>query len=223
MMVRRWFRVEWPGTIWDLATRLKNRAYETSTNEGFLLDRVRDQALQARFIERIDNKYRGLDPFGCEVEGHRVEYRQVAFCAYVDFPQLELIDPPKDSQTFTSRMAEIHRFSVSFSPLTIDLLKWADRIQKLLDVRTLITSLSISEFEMKAGVTGAVRLRGQYNVQKALGMLTGKEHLLAKLEISFPGIPDTRLILYRSATAMFDGEVPRDLIAHMHESLQGLS
>src|ERR1700692_2138192 len=90
MMFRRWFKVDWPGSIWDLADKIKTRPYDGSGAEGFLLDRVRNQSLEARFVERRTYNRSVIDPLGTETVNSQVEFKEFMFRAYGEYPQLEL-------------------------------------------------------------------------------------------------------------------------------------
>ena len=223
MMIQRWFKAVWPGSIWDLAEKIKTHPYDGSGDEGFLLDRVRNQSLEARFVERRTYDKCVIDPLGSEMVNAQIEFNQFLFRAYGEYPQLELMGPPKDSQAFVTRFAEINGFEVSLLPITVDVLRWSAAIENLCGTEFAIKSLSITDLHIKAGVRGAVTLKGTENIANALVMLRGKERLISKIEMLSVDKDVFRLVLSRSGVAMFDMGSSVFPIARMHETLKGLS
>lgn len=137
----RWFQVEWPTSIRTLARRIKMRTFEGESGHGFFIDRVRDDYLEARYVERVEYTDVVIDPFGKELTFDRVEFRQTLFRASSAAPGLELIDPPRNVQALMNRLSEAVDFEVAITPAVVDVLTWSAVLQNVGGVSSVVDSL----------------------------------------------------------------------------------
>jgi hypothetical protein len=114
---------------------MKGMAFHSSTSDGFVVDRVRDDIIEARFVERVELTEVLVDPFGGETRYDRVEFRQCEFVVTAGPIGLELINPPRGTSLFVSRLSEICNFEIAIVSPSINLLFWAERLQNALDIR----------------------------------------------------------------------------------------
>lgn len=124
----RWFQADWPTPPRTLAKRLRQHSFADDTQCGFILDRVRDEYLEGRYIERYEFQETVADPFGKEVTVDRLEYRQAAFRVAPGWPGLELIDAPRSSQSLVNALLESTDFALPIQLLTLDVLRWVDAL-----------------------------------------------------------------------------------------------
>ena len=113
----KWLAVQWPIAMRTLGKRLKARPFGGEAMHGFVIDRIRDDTLEARYVERIEYTETITDPFGEELSFDRVEFRQSFFCATTHGPGLELRDPPRSLQPLMNRLSEATDFEVAINPL----------------------------------------------------------------------------------------------------------
>src|SRR5687768_2763888 len=106
-MRHRWLRAEWPLSIRALAARLKAVPFSVATSQGFVIDRVRDRSIEARFVERTEFTETIVDPFGTETQLPRLQFIQCPFAVYEEFPQLELIDCPRSAHVLLNKLSEL--------------------------------------------------------------------------------------------------------------------
>lgn len=216
----RWLKAQWPVSMRVLAKRLRTKAFEGEQVDGFVLDRVRDDFLDARFVEKIEYEDTVTDPFGVESSFHRLEYRKCEFKAMLDGPGLELVDAPRGVQTMVSRLAEATDFALSISPLSVDVLAWATAIQRRLNIAGVVDSLQVGAVELSHGVQAKAVVRGVVDVLAATQALVhGKKHVIEKVQIRFPGPKRMTVLLTRSAVARFDQEPSDELLAVVRSSL----
>jgi hypothetical protein len=168
----RWFSANWPLSLRTLASRMKANAFTEDSSDGFLLERARDSLIEGRYIEKMSYQEKLTDPFGREFTLDRVDYRQVEFGMFADFPQLEIRDAPRSTQAYMSKLLQLSDFSLTVAPLVVDLIEWVDAFHAEFGRKVLIDSVQISGLEFDSGVTGRVSLRGGKDVREAVKNIT---------------------------------------------------
>ncbi|WP_143148459.1 hypothetical protein [Nitrosospira sp. Nsp11] len=206
-----------------LAKRLKTKAFQSELTDGFVLDRVRDEFVEARFVERIEYDDTVTDPFGAEVVFHRVEYRQCEFRATKDGPGLELLDAPRSIQTMVSRLLEISDFSLAINPVSVDVLAWAVAVQKHLSTPGMVDSLQISDLSLNLGITVNAVVKGSSDVLEATTILIGgRKHTIEKLQLTLPGAKQSRMILTNAAGVKLHKGAPDQVLDAIRLALRNL-
>lgn len=220
----RWFDAHWPISMRALANRLKLKAFEGEQTEGFVLDRVRDNFLEARFVEKIEYDDTVVDPFGKELTFHRVDFRKCEFRASVNGPGLELVDAPRGVQTMISRLAEASEFSLSISPLSVSVLAWAERLQSGFNAVGVVDSIQVGAVELSQGVLAKAVIRGSSDVLVAANKLVeGKRHIIEKVQLRLAGTKRTTVLLTNSGVARFDPEPSDELLLAVRGALPAKS
>ncbi|MGF6856654.1 hypothetical protein [Paraburkholderia sp. CI3] len=216
----RWLKAKWPISMRVLAKRLKAKSFEEDSTEGFVMDRVRDDYIEARFVERVEYDDTITDPFGKELSFHRVEYKQCEFRASADGPGLELIDAPRAVQAMISRLAEATDFGLAISPVSINAVEWAKGVQRFLNVNGFVDSLQIGSLELAPGVEAKVLVRSSKDVLGASNRLVdGKKHVIEKVQLKLPAARKTVLILSRNGTVRIDADTPADSLPSVRAAL----
>jgi hypothetical protein len=218
----RWLNAEWPMTTRTLAKRIRQQEFGEGRANGFILDRVRDDALEARFVERYEYTETVSDPYGKELTFERLEFRQAAFRATASWPGIEIVDAPRSTQSLVSSLLEACNFELSISPINVNVMEWANELQHALGADALIDSLQIAALVVAEGVKGKVLLKGDKDVRAAYKALVhGRSHLLEKLQLRmlFQGTGCT-VTLSNVAGAKVDGsDTPTALIQQLRASL----
>ena len=186
-MVRvRWFHAEWPIAIRTLAARMRLQLFTDSTQDGFLLERTRENSIEGRFVEKLAFQETFPDPFGQELTFERVVYRQVQFSIYRDFPQLELRDAPRNVQTFISKLLALTDFSMTVAPLKTDVMQWAEALKLALDKAIIMDTVQVSAITIAPDITGAMLLKSRRDVKKAMSeVVAGRTHSVDKVRLSW--------------------------------------
>jgi len=218
----RWLKADWPTTARTLAKRMHQQEFADGRASGFILDRVRDDSLEARFIERYEYTETVSDPYGKELTFDRLEFRQTAFRASPCWPGLELMNSPRSTQSLVSGLLQACNFELSISPLSVDVLTWADDLQEALRADAVIDSLQVAALVLADGVRAKVLLKGERDVRAACKELVqGRKHLIEKLQLRVVvgGIRAT-VVLTNAAVAKVDGsDVPVELIEKLRASI----
>ncbi len=222
MTRHRWLKAEWPMTIRTLAKRVRQQEFSEGRVSGFILDRVRDDLLEARFVERYEYTETVSDPYGKELTFDRLEFRQIAFRATPAWPGLELLDAPRSTQSLVSRLLEASNFELAVSPIDVNVLAWADELQRALGAEAVIDSLQVAALMVADGIKAKVMLKGEKDVRAACRELVqGRKHVLEKLQMRVT-VGGTRItvVLTNGAGAKVDGiDVPVELVEHLRASL----
>jgi hypothetical protein len=180
----RWLSAEWPISIRTLATKMKGHLFAENSFDGFVIDRVRDNFIEAHYIEKMSFQESVTDPFGKEEIFDRVSYRSVEFTLFSDFPNIELRDASRSTRELTNKLLEICNFSLTVIPLTVDLLEWIEAIQRVLNQDILVDSLQVSGFEIEKDIAAKILIKSHVDVRSALKNITlDKKYLLEKVQI----------------------------------------
>jgi len=209
----RWFQVAWPTSIRTLAKRIKMRTFEGESGHGFFIDRVRDDYLEARYVERVEFTDVVIDPFGKELTFDRVEFRQTLFRASSASPGLELIDPPRNVQALMNRLSEAVDFEVAITPAVVDVLSWSAVLQNVGGVSSVVDSLQIGALEIEAGIVAKVVIKGDRDVRDACATLTqGRKFTMEKIQLRLSSPLRGTVVLSSAGSATLSSE---DTIEHL--------
>lgn len=218
----RWFKVEWPSSIRTLAKRIAKRPFNEESGHGFFVDRVRDDYLEARYVEKIEYTDIVTDPFGNELKFDRVEFRHTVFRASSFAPGLELIDPPRGVQALMNRLSEAVDFQVAITPLSLDVLKWAAIFQESGGVSADVDSLQIRALEIEKDILAKVLIKGDRDVRSACDVLTnGRKFSIEKIQLRLANsYRKTTVVLSDSGAVLFSSDVSaEELLFPLRRSL----
>lgn len=180
----RWFNADWPVSLRALAAKMRANPFKEDSIEGFIVDRVRENLVEGRFIEKVSITETLSDPFGEERIIDRVFYRQLEFNLSTQFPNIELWDAPRSTQAYISKLIEFSNFSVTISPISVDLIKWATLFESATKGKITIDSVQIAGLEIDRGVTARVVVTGDKDVRAALQRIAkNRNYELEKLHM----------------------------------------
>jgi hypothetical protein len=217
----RWLSAQWPVSLRTIASKMKANAFTQNSFNGFLVERVRDTSIEARYIEKLTYQETLTDPFGNEEILDRVTYRQIEFGLFADFPNIELWDSPRSTQSFVSRLLELSDFSLSVSHLQVNLLDWTEAFQGQVKRPIIIDSLQIAGLELEKGVSAKMLVKGDKDVREALDHFTeGKPYILEKLQFRVQLDRSVASIhLASNGSAKMPVEFVRDFLPSLRQSL----
>lgn len=179
-----WFTAEWPFTMRTLGARLNKRSFGEEMQDGFRIDHVRDSYVQGTFFEKVVSEEIVRDPFGAEFRFERISYRNVIFSLTTEFPQLEVVNPPRSITLFLNRLSEVNDFKLSVAALSTPPMLWAANTAKALGSTFTVKQADIADLVVTDNVLARVSLSSQEDVMTALDyMTTGKHHKLDKLHM----------------------------------------
>jgi hypothetical protein len=217
----RWLSAKWPISMRTLASRMKSQLFVPESFDGFVIKRVRDDYIEAHYIEKFSYQETITDPFGQNSTFERISYRQIDFTLFTEFPNIELRDAHRSTREFLSKLLELCDFSVTVEPLSIDLLQWVERFESVFESHVLVDSLQISGIELESGIHAKMLLKGDEDVRPALGRLTKKqkfelEKLQMKIHFSNKSVP---VQITSSAIAKIPEDFWDDVLPALRKSL----
>lgn len=220
MSRHRWFNAKWPLTMWALAERLKNRPYGEKYSDGFILDRVRNDYIEARYIERIEYIDKVKDPFGKEFAFERVSFNLCEFRASSSSLGLEILNAPRKTQGLVSRLLETNDYSLAISPLSVNLLTWASTFQELANIKAVVESIQIGNLELARGVLAKAVIKGDKDVRNISAMLTeGRSYNLEKVLLRIEGNHEGTVLLTNNGAVKVDVKHADSIVIALRNSL----
>lgn len=217
----RWLKAHWPISMKTLGRRLKAWEFQGDATHGFVIDRLRDDLLEARYVERVEYTETITDPFGKELSFERVEFRQSHFRATAYGAGLEIRDPPRTVQPLMNRLSEATDFEVTISPYTVDVLAWAARFLNASGLSCHVDSLQMSDLQLEEGVVAKVVLKGDRDVRLASTKLAlnRRYHLeRIQLRLDLPKAGTIALSNAGAATLSVD-HADEDILEHLRTGL----
>lgn len=179
----RWAIADWPVSIRTLGSRLKNLPFTADSIDGFAVERVRDDYLDATYIEKIAAQEILSHPFGKEEVIERIIYKRSSFSLFSDFPHLEIKSTSRSTRDLTNKLLEVCNFKLSLVVPNINPVRWIEFLVPSLESVPLIDSLQISSLDVEPGVTAKVLLKGTKDVREALDHVAqNKTYTLDKIQ-----------------------------------------
>jgi hypothetical protein len=217
----RWLAADWPIPVSTLAARLKTKPFTSSGKHGFVIDRVRDDWLEARYIERIEYRDSVIDPFGKELLFDRVEFRKTAFRVSASKPSIELREPPRSIQPLINQLSELVDFQLFISTESVDVFLWADKVQALLKHSSIIDSVQINTLELRENVTAKMIVRGSVDVRLSYQDITkNHKYTLEKVQLRINDLKKGSIILGNTGAANLEIDDSREeIIAAVRSAL----
>lgn len=220
----KWLRAESRLSIRELAKRLGTIPFVEGVENGFLLDRARDNFLEARFIERSEYVETFTDPFGNSQSIERVVYKQVEFSLSKNMPQLELRSSPRGLSGFQNALLKASDFSMSIENCKVDLLKWTRAIERALGARGTLRGAVASDIELADGAIARIGISAPKDARNALAeILTGRKHNLSTLnvELTLNGLPQ-KLVLTSDCTVRCSDRISDDELSGIRAALSDI-
>lgn len=217
----RWLKAQWPITMKILGRRLKAREFHGAATHGFVVDRLRDDMLEARYVERVEYTETIIDPFGKELSFERVEFRQSHFRATAYGAGLEIRDPPRSVQPLMNRLSEATDFEVAISPYTVDVLAWAANFQSASGFSCQVDSLQISDLRLDEGIAAKVVIKGDRDVRQACAALAAnRRYILERIQLRLDKPNSGTIVLSHSGAAALNVDhTDEEILEHLRIGL----
>lgn len=204
----RWLSAKWPVSIRTLGSRMKAERFTPESFDGFFVEKIRENSLDGHFIEKLAYQETTIDPFGKEEISDRVEYRKLYFALYSEFPNIELRDSQRSSREFINKLLELCNFSLTVTPISVDLMQWVQAFQAEINQNIVVDSVQVRGMVIEDGVTAKILLRGEKDVRGALLGLCGlKKFTLEKLQVKIKSGSQFIPIQFSNAAAV---KIPTD-------------
>lgn len=218
----QWFKTKWPLSMSELAQKLKKFSFDENQTSGFILDRVRENYIEARYIEKLEINETIKDPFGKELFYNKILYKECLLRISDDTPiGLEFLNPPKGIQGLISKLSQASDFKLTITPLKIDLLKWIDALDILIEEKANIKSIEISGLDLGSGVSAKTVIKGPNNVLNATNSLTtDRSYKLEKIQAAYKNFGS--IIITINGCAKIDKDIYHGNIQIIRNSLSSM-
>jgi hypothetical protein len=217
----RWLSAQWPASLRTIGNRMKASPFTKDSVDGFAVERIRDDFIEGRFIEKYAYQEINSDPFGKEEVVERVGYRSTEFTLYSQFPHVELKNGQRSTRDFVNRLLQTCNFDLVVAPVTVNLLDWVSTFQDSLGKRITVDSLQISGVELEAGITGKILLKGDKDVREAVDHIVGgKKYVLEKIQMKLEtGSQRVTVHLANNGSAKVPPDHTNDLLPMLRKAI----
>ena len=187
---------------------------------GFAIERVRDDFIEGRYIEKYIYQEVNSDPFGKEEVIERIGYRSTDFTLFAQFPYIELRNGQRSIKEFVSKLLQACNFTLVVSPITVSLLEWVASFQKITGQKIVVDSLQVSGVALEEGITGKILLKGDRDVREAIdNIVGGKKYTLEKVQVKMTsGGKSLSVHLANNGTAKIPPDHASDLLPLLRQS-----
>ncbi|MCM2438473.1 hypothetical protein HGO34_01920 [Agrobacterium vitis] len=184
-------RVRWYGLRTELRTNviaahLKKMPYRDGSPDGFVVEQLRPNFIDACLIQRLQTTHETIDPFGHQEKFELVEYLRTHFRISPDTSSLELRDPGRTGSRLISRLMEAlnHRFSIEET--SIDPLAWATRFREIVGVYGSIERVQIGSVAIADSAVGQLLVKGSGDIaDAAIKFIAPADYSLEKVQLRF--------------------------------------
>jgi hypothetical protein len=217
----RWLNAQWPASMRTIGNKMKARPFTEDSVDGFAVERIREDFIEGRFIEKYAYQEINSDPFGNEEVFERVGYRSTEFTLHSQFPHVELRNGQRSIRDFVNRLLETCNFNLVVSPVTVNLVDWVSNFQASLGNKVIVDSLQISGVELEAGITGKILLKGDKDVREAIDHIVGgKNYVLEKIQMKLEmGSQRVTVHLANNGSAKVPPDHTSDLLPLLRKSI----
>ncbi|WP_026622593.1 hypothetical protein M728_005708 (plasmid) [Ensifer sp. WSM1721] len=218
-------RVRWYGLQTELeasaiAGHLKNMPYKDGSPDGFVVEQLRPNFLEACLIQRVQTTHETIDPFGHEEKYEIVEYLRTHFRISPETSSLELRDPGRTGSKLVSRLLEAlnHRFAIEQS--SIDPLAWATRFREIVGVYGAIERVQIGSVAIGESAVGQVLVKGSGDIaDAAIKFVSPAEYSLEKVQLRFRSARGL-ISFQRNASVVLSSSVDEQWMDALRNSLR---
>ncbi|WP_287966283.1 hypothetical protein [Diaphorobacter sp.] len=216
----RWLNAQWPSSMRTIGHKLKALPFSEDSMDGFAIERVRDDFIEGRYIEKYIYQEVNSDPFGKEEVIERTGYRSTDFTLFAQFPYVELRNGQRSIKEFVNKLLQACNFTLVVSPITVSLLDWVASFQKITGQKIVVDSLQVSGVALGEGITGKILLKGDRDVREAIdNIVGGKKYTLEKVQVKMTsGGKSLSVHLANNGTAKIPPDHISDLLPVLRQS-----
>lgn len=209
----RWLYAQWPTSMRTIGNKMKSMPFTEDSIDGFAIERIREEFIAGRFIEKYAYEEINSDPFGIDQVVERTGYRSTEFILYRQFPHIEILDGQRSIKDFVNRLLETCNFNLAIAPVAVNLLDWIAAFQIQTDQKLTVDSLQVSSVELEKGIVAKILLKGDRDVREAIDrVVKDKKYVLEKLQVKMY-LSGTRVTVHLANNGCV--KVPIDHVAEL--------
>jgi hypothetical protein len=142
-----------------------NKEYKSGSRSGFRIQDCRRSQIIGRYIVSDIIVDRIIDPFGETHEYQREIFEETCFRINSEFPELELINPPRRQNAFLSAFSVASRFQVSIEPVQIHLKRFIDFFSEM-NIDSIAKEIVIKGAKTEGAVTYKLHIKSDEDARK---------------------------------------------------------
>lgn len=180
----RWFSLFTRLTLRDVAARLKDSPYKDGAPDGFVVEQLRSDVLEASLIQRLQTTHEAIDPFGFKEQFDVIEYVRTQFRLDATRNVIELRDPGRSSSKLVSRLLEVLGANFTIEEETVNPLVWANKFREVVDLYGSIEKVQIGSVALGENTVAQVVVKGSSDVaDSAIKFVAPSEYTLEKVQL----------------------------------------
>ncbi|MBA9067807.1 hypothetical protein FHR71_001542 [Methylobacterium sp. RAS18] len=217
----KWYHAKWPISIKELGQQIKSASFQEGTKDGFVLDRVREEEIEARYVEKINVRESITDPFGSAIEFDRVEYRQWRFRASSLAPGLELMGSTRGSLGLAYRLADLANHRVAIKPINVNVISWLHEFLRSTEFSGIVDVMQVGQIGLGRSITARTIIKGREDVGAAVAaFLENKNYVIEKIQFALNGDRKRYLTLSNTGGANLRLADRPDAIVELRKALE---
>lgn len=221
----KWLSADLGVSVRQLAKLLQEAQFTTHSEEGFVVDRVRRNSIEARYVQRVNVTEVIVDPFGNEVEFSSVKYSEQSFFIADNMPCIELRHGVRHLHACLSLLSQATDFRISVKPIKVDVNHWLGVFAYSASIPFTIDAFQVGSIAFSDGASARALVKaGRGDAQAALKSLTStKPYVIEKVRVKHQRIDHRGTVVLASSgtasTAGFSGEEDALVLEALRNSL----
>ncbi|WP_242430020.1 hypothetical protein [Kluyvera intermedia] len=204
-----------------MAEKLSGDSFTEEKGRGFILNKVRSDQLNGKFVEKVIYEDKILSLYGEENIIERIEYKVTEFLFNEDsYPIAVIVNPPRTLKPFANALVRNLGFGTSMEEIVIEPFRWVKEImqEQLITIHQIDASqIQVSEYALaKMQITSSKDLLNYYH-NELLPQKTRIDRLSAS--ISTPEYSG-KFRLFRNAMAYIEVKHEREFSNLLYNALK---
>lgn len=217
----KWLRIESPFPMSAMAEKLSGDSFTEEKGRGFILNKVRKDQLNGKFVEKVIYEDKILSLYGEDNIVERIEYKVTEFLFNADsYPIAVIVNPPRTLKPFANALVRNLGFGTSLEEIIIEPFRWVEEIMRehLTTIHQIDASqIPVSEYALaKMQIASSKDLFNYYKTE-LLPQKTRIDRLSAS--ISTPEYTG-KFKLFRNAMAYIEVKHEREFSRVLYDALK---
>ena len=185
MIRARWLQADWGLTLRQLASALKEKQYAGNNLEGLVIDRIRRDSIEARYIQRLELTEVVKDPFGNESSFQRISFNEQVFVISTGNPGLELKNGLRSLNSFFSLLSQVTDFKFTVKSIGVDVDAWLAVLVRETTIKLIPDAVQVGSIVFRDGsVARAIVKSGRGDARTAANeIVSGKSYVVEKVRL----------------------------------------
>lgn len=217
----KWMLLNVSLSIPEIIAKLKTQSYSEGNGKGFLFEKIRDDEIKGKYVERITFQDTIPNLYGEPSTFERTDYRIVEFYIHQDsLPIIEITNPPRTLKPFAISLVKTLGLGISLEEIDVEPMIWASNIASIIPmsiVQIEISQIMVSESAVaKMQISSSKDLRSFYENDFPEKRKSRVDRVIIS---TIPSSYSGKLKLTRSGLAVIETKLERELTAILYQSL----